>query len=167
MTQRTNLLPTQARLHELFEYRSAEGAFIRRSTGNSAGTLKPDGYRYIGVDGKVFSAHRLVWMYIKGTEPIEVDHINGIRSDNRVVNLRSVTRAENAQNRRKSPRNQSGFTGVSRHRGKWQAQIGVNGKLQHLGIWSTPDAAHAAYTEAKTRLHLFTSSATSAARCHR
>jgi len=154
MTQTTNPLPSRARLNELLHYDPTNGIFTRKSTGKVAGTLKPDGYCYIGVDSKVFGAHRLAWMYLTGTEPVEVDHINGVRNDNRATNLRSVTRAENAQNRRKSPRNSSGFTGVTKHRGRWQAQIGINGKLHHLGIWSTPAAAHTAYTEAKSRLHL-------------
>jgi hypothetical protein len=83
------------------------------------------------------------------------DHIDGNPLNNRRANLRIATIAENSQNRGKARTNKSGVKGVSRHRGtgKWRAVIGVNGKQIHLGLFTTPEAAHEAYTAAAEKFH--------------
>jgi hypothetical protein len=86
----------------------------------------------------------------------EVDHINGVPSDNRWSNLRDVGRTKNAQNIRKPKSNgQSGFLGVSHRKdtGRYQAFITVERKRKTLGCYATAEAAHAAYLEAKRQLH--------------
>lgn len=87
-----------------------------------------------------------------------IDHINGDRADNRIANLRQATTAENSQNER-GPRAHatSGFLGVGWHaqQSRWRARITVNGKRRHLGLFDTPEAAYAAYVEAKRALHPF------------
>jgi hypothetical protein len=78
-----------------------------------AGCLQHNGYRHIGVLGKVYSAHRLAFLYMTGKFPLdEVDHKNHERSDNRWSNLREVTRLENSRNRSMHLNNKSGFSGV-------------------------------------------------------
>ena len=106
---------------------------------------------------KAILAHRLAWALHTGDWPKgDIDHINGDESDNRLANLRDVSKSINQQNKRR-PRtdNKVGLLGVSWHaRGrKWRAQITVQGTRMYLGLFTTPDAAHAAYLEAKRMLH--------------
>jgi hypothetical protein len=115
---------------------------------------------YISIDGKYQLAHRLAWMMVTGSEPNDdIDHVNGIRSDNRFANLRTATRGENMQNERaaRSSNKSSGLLGVSwsKAAGKWAAGIKLNGKKRHLGLFTDQQAAHEAYLVAKRDLHPF------------
>ena len=132
---------------------------VSRSTypGTIAGTPNSNGHIQIRISGKRFFAHRLAWGFVYGEWPKGViDHINGIRNDNRIINLRDVTISENAQNQR-TPRmgSKSGYLGVSfvQSRGKWQAGITANGKFKFLGHFDSPEIAHAAYIDAKRVYH--------------
>lgn len=151
-------------VRELFHYDPETGVFTRRVTrqgmhgkaGNIAGTRKPNGYVSISILGANYRAHRLAWLYVHGTWPAgQIDHINRVRSDNRIANLRSVACAENIQNRDRQGNNASGFKGVFRAKGnrRWTAQITANGVQMHLGTYETAEAAHAAYCAAAARLH--------------
>ena len=117
-------------------------------------TRRADGYRQVALrlDGKQYQlkAHRVAWILAHGAIPdgLQVDHINGIRDDNRLCNLRLVTQRENDQNRRKA-RGYSWNKGCS----KWEAYIRVDGVLRHLGLFPTEAAARAAYLKAKARYH--------------
>lgn len=156
---------TAAFLRELFHYDPETGVFTRLVTrpgkgarvGDVAGTLKPSGYLTIWICGANHMAHRLAWLYVHGKWPDhEIDHIDGNRANNAIANLRDVTRSVNHENlRRARSDNAHGFLGVSPFKGKWwKARITVNGKWQHLGTFRTPEEAHAAYLEAKRRLHV-------------
>lgn len=126
--------------------------------GDRAGSLNSIGYRRIKINGKDYLEHRLVWLYHYGYLPTKhLDHINGIRDDNRIDNLREATSAENHQNRSKSKNNTSGFMGVTwaKHANKWQSRICKGGKNHHLGYYDTPEEAHAAYVKTKAELHTF------------
>lgn len=135
---------TQARLKKVFNYNPNTGVFTRLSpctnssiTGHS-GSFTYSGYISLSIDGKVYPAHRLVWLYVFGRLPSKhMDHINGVRSDNRLVNLRAVSPAVNAKNRKANSNNTSGFIGVNFNSpsGKWVSTIGVNGKSVYLGIF--------------------------------
>ena len=97
-------------------------------------------------------------MYAHGTWPEkQLDHINGIRDDNRLVNLREATPAENQQNRALHPLNTSGHPGVTwnKKERKWHAKIAVANKRYHLGLFDTVEEAAAAYADAKKKHHLF------------
>ena len=89
----------------------------------------------------------------------EIDHVNRVRDDNRLTNLREATDAEQSWNRNKPAHNTSGFVGVSWHKGakKWGAYIGSGGSGLYLGYFPTSELASAAYLEAKARLHKFRS----------
>ena len=116
-----------------------------------AGTITGHGYRYIRVNQKMMLAHRMAWLMFYGTEPDGlVDHINGNRLDNRIVNLRIATYSQNAANAKRHSRNTSGLKGASYmpKKRKWQASITVQNKQTHLGTFATKDEAHAAYLEA-------------------
>lgn len=87
-------------------------------------------------------AHRVAWKMTHGTDPEFVDHINGDRSDNRLANLRSVTRQENAINKRLRSDNLSGHHGVwQTNEGKWRAYIGLGGKQTIIGTYPTMEYA--------------------------
>lgn len=91
--------------------------------------------------------HRVI---MNAPDDMEVDHINGDGLDNRRCNLRLAKHAENMRNRRMPASNTSGFKGVSWHTRsrKWKAQICIGGRPTSLGLFTTPEAAHAAYVEA-------------------
>jgi len=153
---------TAERLRELLSYDPDTGLFHwrrqkgRASAGDKAGRFSfTHGYIDIGIDGCLYRAHRLAWLYIYGKWPTEMDHINGVRNDNRLVNLRQCTVSENRSNRGASPRNTSGFKGVSKRAndGKWIAQIKKNGKVTWLGSFDDPAEAHAAYCKAAKVIH--------------
>lgn len=104
------------------------------------------GYRSGCLFNKRYSAHRLIWFMHMGSWPDgQIDHVNGIRTDNRIENLRVVSSAENARNAAMRSNNTSGVNGVQQSRsGKWNAFIRVDGKTRHLGRFSTLEEATAA-----------------------
>jgi len=145
----TNLI-TQDRLKSLLTYNPDTGEFRWRVSrgrvraGDNAGNSNGLNYVQLRVDGYNYKAHRLVWMYIYGVwPPAEIDHINRLRCDNRLVNLRAVTRAQNHQNRNLPAHNTSGCMGVSFHKrsGRWRADIKTNGKQRTLGLYDTKQDA--------------------------
>jgi hypothetical protein len=155
---------TAQRLRELLDYNPDTGTFtwrvdrhVRAKAGDQAGGLDISlGYWKIGIDGKGYRGHRLAWLHVHGEWPKwQIDHINGVRSDNRIVNLRDVPPLLNKQNRVGPSKAASGFRGVSKMTGcrGWRAEIKVKYKGIHLGIFDTPEEAHAAYLDAKRKLH--------------
>jgi HNH endonuclease/AP2 domain len=124
--------------------------------GQIAGRLAHTGYWNISINGQRFQAHRLAWLYVFGQMPVnEIDHVNGDRADNRIINLREATRQQNNWNISKPSHNTSDVKGVTWHKShnKWQARIGLNGDNIHLGYFQNINDAQAAYSEASSRLH--------------
>lgn len=120
--------------------------------GTEARCLDVGGYVQVNIAGTLCKGHRLAWLIHHGEWPRgDIDHINGVRNDNRIANLRVVTNALNCQNKR-STKNKTGLMGVHLHRG-YRAKIQVNRKQIHLGRFDTPEEAHEAYIQAKRRLH--------------
>lgn len=126
-----------------------------KRAGDVAGGLRADGYERIKILGRNYLAHRLAWLYMTGEWPEHhIDHINGVRSDNSWRNLRNATPVQNSQNQRRAhANNKSGFFGVCKAQGKWQAQIKVDGKSKYLGLFVSPEQANAAYLAAKAIHH--------------
>lgn len=156
---------TVTRLREVLEYEAETGLFkwlvvlsnVVRS-GSIAGCLNKYGYRLIRIDGNLYLAHRLAWLYMHGQWPEnEIDHINGETSDNRISNLRQATRSQNMQNEKVARKSNKscGLLGVSKNGRGWKAEIKVDGKKLHLGSYKTPSEAHDAYVLAKGSLHQF------------
>lgn len=122
--------------------------------GMIAGSLKIQGYVDIRFNGSIYKAHRLAWFYHYGKWPDgEIDHINGVKSDNRISNLRLATRAENLRNIGRRNKNTSGYKGVSRVGNKWQARITANMKKIYIGLFDTREEAYAAYCKEAGKLH--------------
>lgn len=113
--------------------------------GKEAFTAKSsDGYLRGSILSKKVMGHRVVWAMLYGSWPaMQLDHINGVRDDNRPANLREVSNLENSRNSSISDRNSSGTRGVyfDKRRSKWIAQIGVNYKTVHLGSFDDLDDA--------------------------
>lgn len=153
-----------ARLRECIHYDPETGAFTRKvrlahrhQVGDDATHPMSNGYMRVAIDSQRYLAHRIAWLYVHGEWPKNhIDHINGNRADNRLANLRDVSRSINQQNRRKPDSdNQSGLLGAHYHgqNRNWVARVRVNGRAKHIGSFPTPELAHEAYVEAKRRLH--------------
>lgn len=140
---------TRTRLKELLVYEPETGIFrwakgrVGCRKGDAAGTLV-GGYIGIKLDRRRYLAHQLAFLYMTGQVPIEVDHKNRCRSDNRWTNLRTVTRSQNHANVTK-PRGSSasGVRGVALQKttGRWFAHIQFEGKRTYLGTFSTIEEA--------------------------
>lgn len=157
---------TAERLRELVSYDPETGIFTRLvrvarrvRVGDVAGAVNKQGYVSFAIDGKTYSAQRLAWLYVHGKWPDAcIDHLNGIRHDNRFANLRDVNVKTNVQNQR-SPRinNKSGLLGVRIRKecpaNPFVAQIQVDGRVRYIGNFPTGESAHAAYLNAKRLLH--------------
>ena len=142
---------TQSRLKKILEYNPLTGVFLWLSCGSCAG-MEYSGYLSISMLGSSYKAHRLAWLYMYGKFPDnQIDHINGIKDDNRILNLRDVTQAENCKNSKIAVNNTSGFKGVEwiPSRNKWRALISSNGKKINLGSHSCKIDAVAAVIRAR------------------
>ena len=122
-----------------------------------AGSIKGtnDGYRRVGIKGKIYQEHRIIMMLCFGHIPenAEIDHINHVRDDNRLVNLRFVTMSENMRNKSVSSKSTTGVTGVYFYKRlqKYIARIRVNREFIHLGVFETLEEAAAARAEANVK----------------
>ncbi len=119
----------------------------RVKVGATAGCQNGHGYLLIKVCSRKHPAHRLAWLYMNGEWPkLDIDHINRNRSDNRIANLRDVSRKQNLQNAGKYSSNTSGHPGVywDKQSSKWVARIKHNQKRVHLGYFATIEEAIAA-----------------------
>jgi hypothetical protein len=147
------------RLVEVFNYEPETGKFFYKSFGNGrktglqAGRVMQKGYRQIYIDYNFYLEHRLAWFYFYKKWPeFQIDHINEIKADNRIINLRDVCQTKNLLNQSKPQKNNNtGFRGVSylKYNGKYRAQLAVNGKQNYLGQFDTPEQAYQAYLLAK------------------
>jgi len=152
----TGLLTWKARAADMFgeaerskEHRAAN--WNSKNAGREAfGVISPNGYKAGKIGSDRFYAHRLIWKMVHGVEPEHIDHINGVRTDNRLVNLRSVPRVLNNRNMRRSMR-ASLVPGVrpSLTAGKWVSVISLNNQTKHLGTFKSFDEAVAARKEAE------------------
>ena len=132
---------------------------FKARVGQVAGCVWSSGYRVININGHQYLAHRLAWLYVHGVWPHRnIDHRDGVRSNNRIANLRMATEGENAQNQRVAhPRNRGGVLGVSwcADRQSWRAMLMVNGKNHYLGRFREQEDAKQAYLAAKAAMHPF------------
>lgn len=140
-------------LKEILDYNPETGVFkwIVKGKGRwraTAGTFDA-GYMKICINQKMYYSHRLAWAMTYGHWPLDIDHIDLDKSNNRISNLREApTRGHNSANTTLRSDNTTGYKGVCRHRKKWEARIGVGGKYKYIGTFATPEEAHEAYCAA-------------------
>lgn len=130
--------------------------FGRYPPGERAGSKDLYGYRHIMLKGKMHKEHRLAWLYVYGKFPDSfIDHINRVRDDNRICNLREATYTQNLLNTSLRLDNKSGYKGVSWHKGakKWRATAKENNKQIHLGFFHDPYEAHIAVVAKNKELY--------------
>jgi hypothetical protein len=144
-------LPSQKRLRALFLY--ADGQLLwkesmggHRVAGRRAGSVEPKGYRVVRVDGSLFKEHRVIWKWFYGKDPSDqLDHVNRIKTDNRIENLEEV---DNRKNVTRARRRKNMPTGVYEKGAKFSARMWKNGKNLFLGYYGTIEEAAEAYNEA-------------------
>ena len=151
---------TQDKLQEALSYDPDTGEFMwklrsadRIKVGDVAGSLKANGYIGIQICGKLYKAHRLAWLYTHGSWPSDqIDHINCVKHDNRINNLREATQSQNLADR---PAWRDGLKGASfnKHANKWHASIQKDGHSSHLGYFTSEEEANCAYAGAARQLH--------------
>ena len=160
------------RLRELLDYDPEDGTltwrhrpnptndrgismFNGKLAGRKTGHLGNHGYRSVNIDGRLYLAHRVIWAIMTGDWPIDViDHRNGVLADNRFCNLREATRTQNMQNSKMRKDSQHKLKGIiPRAGGRWAATIQAAKKVHMLGVFATPEEAHAAYCAAARELH--------------
>lgn len=160
-----NAIVTAEDAHRLLTYDPETGVFTwkaRTGRGSNRTQLKPtagsvsdQGYILFNVGGKLHRAHRVAWLMTHGEwPPATIDHINRVRSDNRLCNLRLATRGENQQNLSIRIDNKSGHKGVFWYEAlrKWMAYINCNGQRVTLGYFQDKSEAIAARQKAEREL---------------
>lgn len=148
---------TQAQVLDLFRYDPETGNLYwnaprgRRRLDRPAGYKTKNGYVKVGIDGKVYLAHRIIWLMVYGEHPPEIDHINRVKGDDRLGNLRASDSSANQLNVGIRRDNKSGVKGVHFYKraGKWQAYIQVQGRMKYLGYFETLEEAAQARREAE------------------
>ena len=151
---------TIERLRKLLDYNQLTGIFSWREqrqhikAGSVAGCLKKSGYVEIKIDGVNYQAHRLAWFHVHGEMPEElIDHENLIKKDNKFLNLRKATPAQNLRNRIVRRDSGTGLKGVYVSSNRFKAQITVDGRRINLGSFATPEEAACAYAKAAKEHH--------------
>ena len=154
---------TAEQVRELFDYNPITGELKWRKSngrriraGDKAGTPHSNGYLTCKFNRTVFLAHRLIWIHAHGEWPDFIDHLNGVRDDNRLSNLRSVAHQVNRQNTHgPSKNNASGLPGAHwvKAKGRWSSILYYDGKQHRLGYFDTAIEASAAYIQAKRKRH--------------
>lgn len=134
--------------NDVFRYDSGKLYWVKRK-GNEAGSYDGHGYLQTQCKGVRVKNHRIIWEMHNGPIPcgMQVDHINRVRDDNRIENLRLVTQQQNLLN------NNAKGCSYHKHAKKWIANITVEGKMKHLGYFKTETEAHDAYLKAKEKYH--------------
>lgn len=133
-----------ALLRQHYAYDAKTGVITSRRTGKPVGYKNQKGYLRIDFRGKLYRAHHIAWAFVMGEWPESMlDHINQIKDDNRIENLRLATMHGNNVNRGVQSNNTSGFRGVSwvKRRQKWRAMLYLKPKRKHLGYFDTAEEA--------------------------
>lgn len=123
---------------------------VMELTTKRGGSRRGGEYPSLRVGKKYYYAHRIAFFMMTGRWPTMIDHINGIKNDNRWCNLREASMSQNKANEGVRSSNTSGWKGVSFEKatGRWESYICSNGKKKRLGRWGCPTAAHLAYLRA-------------------
>lgn len=147
---------TQNFIKSVLNYDEKTGIFTWIKSNKVAGYKQKDGYIRFNFENKHYRGHRLAWLYVYGEYPtFHIDHVNGNTSDNRICNIRKCTRNQNMHNRRINKNNKIGIKGVcwNKRAEKWHVQIGLNGKVKHIGYFDDLELAELVSNEARDKYH--------------
>lgn len=146
---------TQERLKSVLNYNPVTGEFVRLKNGEVAGGVHSTGYRHIKVDGKVYKAHRLAFLFMTGEIPVQVDHINRVKDDNRWNNLRPATQQENNYNCSNRQGTVSGLRNINWHAGtqSWMVRVRDKKISRYLGLFKDLELAEFVASEARAKYH--------------
>ena len=149
----TDFTLTKDYLHQIFKYK--DGELFRLKNNKKVGSNHIKGYKHTTIKGKRYLNHRLIFMMFYGYFPKEIDHINGIRSDNRIENLRSVVGPQNHQNSKIRKDNKCGVKNVYwfKELNKWKVDIRIDGKRKYIGVFEDLELAELAAQEARDKYH--------------
>lgn len=156
--------PPYDRLRELLSYDPITGHLTWLVKKGSVPPMTVAGYKTdrdyidVAIDGKTYAAHRIAWVLHYGAQipdGMQIDHINGVKDDNRIKNLRLATHSQNFWNKGARKNSKSGLKGATYHSASrlWAASITVNGTVSYLGYFKTATEAHEAYKAAASVLH--------------
>jgi hypothetical protein len=157
---KTNCI-TQEKLKEILDYNPDTGIFTwkvpRRKikVGDNAGYINEAGYVRLTISHKKYLAHRIAWLYVYGSIPKYIDHINGITTDNRICNLREATHSENMCNRKVHSNNKSGIRNVvfCKKNKKWRVRLRFNNNIINIGYFDDLEFAELVAIEAREKYH--------------
>lgn len=153
-------LPSQEELHALLEYRDGNLFWKVKRRGNvkagdEAGYVNKLGYKRVGINGKHYLQHRLIWI-MHGNDPVDfLDHIDGDRLNNRIDNLRPATISENGCNAKLRSDNNSGIKGVfwDKKYMCWCGRVRFKGKSHFIGYFKNKEECAKAVKELRKKLH--------------
>lgn len=149
---------TREKVIELFDYKDGH-LYVKkkrhkRKIGDKVGKLNADGYVHIDIDGKIYKAHRLIFLMHHGWLPKFLDHIDLNKQNNKIDNLRPATCAQNQANKPLQKSNTSGYKGVTKKcKRRWMARISVNGERKYLGLYRTKEEAYDIYKQAAINIY--------------
>ena len=158
---------TAAMVRRIFSYDPETGSLTWREkshpmsnqvVGREAGCRRNKGYRFVGVGKRRYFCHRVIWLWMTGSWPLnQLDHRDGDGGNNRWANLREATQAENNENLKCFVTSRTGYPGI-RYRpemDKFQVRVTKAGVTHHLGSFKSLDEAIAVRRTEKEKLHKF------------
>jgi len=157
----TNKTLTQEFLLNVFNYIDGEIYWKTKisrivKVGKKAGSFDAKGYKEVGIKGKSYKVHRVIYMMFNGYLPKEIDHIDNNKANNRIENLRDATSSQNNCNQKLKSNNTSGYKGVSwcKYKEKWTVRVTKNKKVKQIGYFDDLELASLVAIEARNKYHL-------------
>jgi hypothetical protein len=143
------------KVDELYNLLNYKNGILYRKNGKKAGFINNQGYTVVKIGEKAYMAHRLIFMMHYGYLPKIIDHVDGNKSNNNILNLRCATHGQNIQNSKLRKDNASRIKGVYWYpsRNKWLVQLRINGKIKHFGYFDSLDVAKLVIQSARNKHH--------------
>lgn len=155
-----NDILTYEQVREMFDYDEGTGILTwkikhgYKYPGDEVGYTHRNGYRILDWGRTDITIHRIIWLWFNGNYPLQyIDHINGIRDDNRICNLRDVSQRENTHNKKEHREGKKPGAFYNKWEQRWDARIYYEGKQYRLGMYDTEELALEAYALAQEEIN--------------